>query len=105
MANDAVESRTWSIIFCGAQAKMVIRRTKYSGTFRAETLIFRGLLIALDHIEELSAWSVHHLPPDEAREGLMAISTSDIQARAILDMTLRRLTGLERDDKIKTVML
>ena len=39
--------------------------------------------------------------PDDAREGLIAqFGLSDIQARAILDMTLRRLTGLERD-KIK----
>src|SRR6202012_5859379 len=60
-----------------------------------------GLLIALDHLDAVIKLIRESGTPDEAREGLMAsFNLSDIQARAILDMTLRRLTGLERD-KIK----
>jgi DNA gyrase subunit A len=58
-------------------------------------------LIALDHLDEVIRLIRASQTPDEAREGLIAqFGLSDIQARAILDMTLRRLTGLERD-KIK----
>src|SRR6202012_911887 len=60
-----------------------------------------GLLIALDHLDAVIKLIRESGTPDEAREGLMTqFNLSDIQARAILDMTLRRLTGLERD-KIK----
>nr|WP_294943832.1 DNA gyrase subunit A [uncultured Mucilaginibacter sp.] len=82
--------------------EVVIRRTKYE-LVEAEKRahILEGLLIALDHIEEVIRLIRASSTPDEAREGLMAnFALSDIQARAILDMTLRRLTGLERD-KIK----
>ncbi len=63
--------------------------------------ILEGLLIALDHLDEVIKLIRASNTPEEAREGLMSqFGLSDIQARAILDMTLRRLTGLERD-KIK----
>jgi DNA gyrase subunit A len=82
--------------------EVVIRRTKYElAEAEKRAHILEGLLIALDHIEEVIRLIRASSTPDEAREGLMAnFALSDIQARAILDMTLRRLTGLERD-KIK----
>lgn len=82
--------------------EVVIRRTKFElAEAEKRAHILEGLLIALDHIEEVIKLIRASNTPDEARTGLMEkFGLSDIQARAILDMTLRRLTGLERD-KIK----
>ncbi len=82
--------------------EVVIRRTKYElSEAKKRAHILEGLLIALDHIEEVIKLIRSSDNPEEARTGLMEkFGLSDIQARAILDMTLRRLTGLERD-KIK----
>ncbi|MEN0055455.1 MAG: DNA gyrase subunit A, partial [Mucilaginibacter sp.] len=82
--------------------EVVIRRTKYElNEAEKRAHILEGLLIALDHLDEVIRLIRASQTPDEAREGLMnQFGLSDIQARAILDMTLRRLTGLERD-KIK----
>ncbi len=82
--------------------EVVIRRTKYDlAEAEKRAHILEGLLIALDHLDEVIQLIRSSNTPDEAREGLMSrFGLSDIQARAILDMTLRRLTGLERD-KIK----
>jgi DNA gyrase subunit A len=82
--------------------EVVVRRTKYElSEAEKRAHILEGLLIALDHLDEVIRLIRASQTPDEAREGLMAqFGLSDIQARAILDMTLRRLTGLERD-KIK----
>jgi DNA gyrase subunit A len=81
---------------------VVIRRTKFElAEAEKRAHILEGLLIALDHIEEVIKLIRSSNTPEEARTGLMeTFGLSDIQARAILDMTLRRLTGLERD-KIK----
>jgi DNA gyrase subunit A len=81
---------------------VVVRRTKFElSEAEKRAHILEGLLIALDHIEEVIKLIRASNTPEEAREGLMEkFGLSDIQARAILDMTLRRLTGLERD-KIK----
>ncbi|MNK03361.1 DNA gyrase subunit A [compost metagenome] len=81
---------------------VVIRRTKFElAEAEKRAHILEGLLIALDHIEEVIKLIRASSTPEEARTGLMEkFGLSDIQARAILDMTLRRLTGLERD-KIK----
>lgn len=82
--------------------EVVIRRTRFElAEAEKRAHILEGLLIALDHIEEVIKLIRASGTPDEARTGLMEkFGLSDIQARAILDMTLRRLTGLERD-KIK----
>jgi len=81
---------------------VVIRRTKFElAEAEKRAHILEGLLIALDHIEEVIKLIRASSTPEEARTGLMEkFGLTDIQARAILDMTLRRLTGLERD-KIK----
>lgn len=82
--------------------EVVIRRTKFElAEAEKRAHILEGLLIALDHIEEVIKLIRASNTPEEARLGLIdKFGLSDIQARAILDMTLRRLTGLERD-KIK----
>jgi DNA gyrase subunit A len=82
--------------------EVVIRRTKFElAEAKKRAHILEGLLIALDHLDEVIKLIRASETPDDARTGLMEqFGLSDIQARAILDMTLRRLTGLERD-KIK----
>jgi DNA gyrase subunit A len=82
--------------------EVVVRRTKFElAEAQKRAHVLEGLLIALDHLDEVIKLIRASQTPDEAREGLIAqFGLSDIQARAILDMTLRRLTGLERD-KIK----
>jgi len=82
--------------------EVVIRRTKYElAEAEKRAHILEGLLIALDHLDEVIKLIRGSNTPEEARDGLMTeFGLSEIQARAILDMTLRRLTGLERD-KIK----
>ncbi|NQV52600.1 MAG: DNA gyrase subunit A [Flavobacteriales bacterium] len=81
---------------------VVIRRAKYDLRKAEERAhVLEGLLIALDNIEAVIALIRGSKTPDEAREGLMTeFKLSEVQARAILDMRLQRLTGLERD-KIK----
>jgi len=82
--------------------EVVVRRTKFElAEAEKRAHILEGLLIALDHLDEVIQLIRSSETPDDARVGLMEkFGLSDIQARAILDMTLRRLTGLERD-KIK----
>ncbi len=81
---------------------VIIRRTRFElAEAEKRAHILEGLLIALDHIDEVIKLIRASSTPEEARTGLMeTFGLTDIQARAILDMTLRRLTGLERD-KIK----
>lgn len=82
--------------------EVVIRRTKFElAEAEKRAHILEGLLIALDHLDEVIQLIRSSETPEDARVGLMEkFGLSDIQARAILDMTLRRLTGLERG-KIK----
>lgn len=82
--------------------EVIVRRTKFElAEAEKRAHILEGLLIALDHLDEVIQLIRSSETPEDARVGLMEkFGLSDIQARAILDMTLRRLTGLERD-KIK----
>jgi len=79
--------------------EVVIRRTEYElAQARQRAHILEGLLIALRHLDEVIALIRSSKTPDAARSGLMErFSLSEIQAKAILDMRLQRLTGLERD--------
>ncbi|WP_017258646.1 DNA gyrase subunit A [Pedobacter arcticus] len=88
--------------FVDHRHEVVVRRTQFELTeAQKRAHILEGYLIALDHLDEVIKLIRASQTPEEAREGLMAqFALSDLQARAILDMTLRRLTGLERD-KIK----
>lgn len=81
---------------------VVLRRTQYElDQAEKRAHILEGLLIAIDHIDEVIALIRAADTPDQARENLMnRFGLSDIQARAIIDMRLRSLTGLERD-KVK----
>ena len=63
--------------------------------------ILQGYLIALDHLDEVIALIRSSRTPDEARDGLISsFGMSEIQAKAVLELRLQRLTGMERD-KIK----
>lgn len=79
--------------------EVVIRRTKYElREAEKRAHILEGLLIALDHLDEVIALIRASQTPSIAQEGLMTqFGLSEIQAKAILDMRLQRLTGLERD--------
>ena len=79
--------------------EVVVRRTQYDlDQAEKRAHILEGLLKALDHIDEVIALIRASRTPDEAREGLMEkFGFTEIQARAILDMRLQRLVGLERD--------
>lgn len=81
------------------QREIVRRRTEYDlRQAEARAHILEGLRIALDHIDEIISLIRASQTGDEAREGLMTrFGLSEIQAQAILDMRLQRLTGLERE--------
>ena len=82
--------------------EVVIRRTKYElSQAEKRAHILEGYLIALDHLDEVIKLIRESATPSEAQDGLMKnFGLSEIQAKAILEMRLRVLTGLERD-KIK----
>src|SRR5476651_1902950 len=88
--------------FVEHRLEVIVRRTRFElAEAEKRAHILEGLLIALDHLDEVIKLIRGSNTPEEARDGLMTeFGLSEIQARAILDMTLRRLTGLERD-KIK----
>lgn len=88
--------------FVDFRHEVVVRRTKYDlAEAEKRAHILEGLLIALDNLDAVIALIRASQTPDIAREGLMSqFGLSEIQAKAILDMRLQRLTGLERD-KIK----
>lgn len=79
--------------------EVVIRRTKYELRKAQERAhILEGLLIALDHLDEVIKLIRASNDADIAKAGLMeSFQLSEIQAKAILEMRLQRLTGLERD--------
>ncbi|GAA2085638.1 DNA gyrase subunit A [Streptomyces albiaxialis] len=80
------------------QIDVIVRRTRYRLRKAEERAhILRGLLKALDAIDEVIALIRRSQTVEEAREGLMGLLTIDeIQANAILEMQLRRLAALER---------
>src|ERR1700743_988750 len=88
--------------FVEHRLEVIVRRTRFElAEAEKRAHILEGLLIALDHLGEVIKLIRASDTPESARDGLMSeFGLSEIQARAILDMTLRRLTGLERD-KIK----
>ena len=83
--------------------EVVVRRTKFE-LKKAEDRahILEGLIIASDNIDEVIKLIRASSSPDEARESLMErFKLSEIQAKAIVEMRLRQLTGLEQD-KLRT---
>jgi DNA gyrase subunit A len=85
--------------FVEHRLEVITRRTRYDlNEAQKRAHVLEGLLIALDHLDEVIALIRASKTPDEARTGLMETFTlSEIQAKAILDMRLQRLTGLERE--------
>jgi len=81
---------------------VIVRRTEYDlEQAKAKSHILEGLLIALDHLDEIIKLIRSSKNRDEAKEGLMTnYELSEKQANAILDLRLHRLTALERN-KIK----
>lgn len=79
--------------------QIVVRRTEYLlREARKRIHILEGLIIALDHLDEVIALIRKSQTPDEAKNGLMSnFGLSEIQSKAILEMRLQRLTGLEID--------
>ena len=84
--------------FIEFRREVVRRRTEFElRKAEARAHILEGLKIALDHLDEVIRLIRASKNPPEAREGLMTqFGLTQIQAQAILDMQLQRLTGLER---------
>ena len=81
------------------QKEVIIRRTQFDlDKAEKRVHILEGLKIALDHIDAVIKLIRASASDEEAKQGLMNnFNLSDVQAEAILEMRLRRLTGLERD--------
>lgn len=81
------------------QEEVITRRSQYElDKARSKAHILEGLLIALDHIDEVIKTIRESRTDDVAKQALMSkFGLSEKQAIAILDMRLRKLTGLERD--------
>lgn len=81
------------------QKEIIIRRTQFDlNTAEKRVHILEGLKIALDNIDEIIKLIKAAKSDDEARNGLIdKFNLSESQANAILEMKLRRLTGLERE--------
>ena len=79
--------------------EIIVRRTQFELRKAEERAhILQGLIIAIDNLDEVIALIRGSQTPEEARAGLMEkFELSEVQARAILDMRLQKLTGLERD--------
>jgi DNA gyrase subunit A len=90
------------VYFVTHRHEVVVRRTRYElEQAEKRAHILEGLLIALDNLDAVINLIRSSRTPDIAREGLMKqFELTEIQAKAILDMRLQRLTGLERE-KIK----
>jgi DNA gyrase subunit A len=95
--------------FINHRHEVILRRTRFElNEAEQRAHILEGLKIALDNIDEIISVIKKSKDTDTARSNLMKqFKLSDIQAKAILDMRLQRLTGLERkkiDDEYKEVI-
>tara|TARA_B100000767_G_scaffold164125_1_gene153874 strand:+ start:730 stop:3297 length:2568 start_codon:yes stop_codon:yes gene_type:complete len=88
--------------FVDHRHEVLVRKTKYELTAaEARVHILEGLLIALDNLDAIIKLIRSSRTPEDARNGLIGdFNLSEIQSRAILDLRLQKLTGLEMD-KIK----
>ncbi|MCB0490002.1 MAG: DNA gyrase subunit A [Cyclobacteriaceae bacterium] len=86
-------------LFVDHRHEVVIRRTKYDlNEAEKRAHILEGYLIALDNLDEVIALIRASKDPEIAKTGLMErFKLTEIQAKAILEMRLQRLTGLERE--------
>jgi len=88
--------------FIEHRREVVVHRTRFELRQAEEKAhVLEGLKLAVEHLDEVIALIKRSRSPEEARDGLMnRYSLSQIQAQAILDMRLQRLTGLEREKLI-----
>ncbi len=86
--------------FLDFRREVVIRRTRYDlEKSEARAHILEGLRTAIDNIDEVVALIRASSSPETARQGLMErFGLDEVQAKAILDMRLQRLTGLQREE-------
>ncbi|MFI5294869.1 MAG: DNA gyrase subunit A [Thermodesulfovibrionales bacterium] len=86
-------------LFIQHRRDVILRRTRFELRKAEERAhILEGLKIALDHLDEIIALIRSSKNPEEARQGLIGnYQLTAVQAQAILDMKLQRLTGLERE--------
>ncbi len=86
--------------FVDHRREVVIRRTRYDlEKAEARAHILEGLRIAIDNIDEVVALIRASANPEEARTALMErFALTEVQAKAILEMRLQRLTGLQREE-------
>ena len=86
--------------FVDHRREVVIRRTRYDlEKAEARAHILEGLRIAIDNIDEVVALIRASANPEEARNALMQrFALTEVQAKAILEMRLQRLTGLQREE-------
>ncbi len=86
--------------FVDHRREVVIRRTRYDlEKAEARAHILEGLRIAIDNIDEVVALIRASANPEEARNALMErFKLTEVQAKAILEMRLQRLTGLQREE-------
>ncbi len=79
--------------------EVIVRRTKFELKKAEERAhILEGFLIALDHLDEVISLIRNSETPEVAKTGLMSnFGMSEIQAKAVLELRLQRLTGMERD--------
>jgi len=89
--------------FIDFRREVVTRRTRFElNRSRERAHILDGLKIALDHLDEVIATIRRSDDPQSARQALIAnFGLTEVQAQAILDMRLQRLTALEQDKIIK----
>ncbi|MEM8895221.1 MAG: DNA gyrase C-terminal beta-propeller domain-containing protein, partial [Bacteroidota bacterium] len=89
--------------FVDHRHEVVIRRTEYElAEAEKRAHILEGYLIALDNLDEVIKLIRESRDPEIAKNGLIErFELSEIQAKAILEMRLQRLTGLERDKIVK----
>jgi len=87
------------VYFVEHRHKVLVRKTQFElEEAEKKAHILEGLIKALDHLDEVIALIRASRTPEEARIGLMEqFEFSEIQARAILDMRLQKLTGLEQE--------
>jgi DNA gyrase subunit A len=85
--------------FVDHRHEVVVRRTQFElDQAEKRAHILQGYLIALDHLDEVIALIRNSADPEKAKEGLMTnFNLSEIQAKAILELRLQRLTGMERE--------
>ncbi len=88
--------------FVDFRHEVVVRRTKFELKKAEERAhILEGYLIALDHLDEVITLIRNSSTPEVAKDGLISnFQMSEIQAKAVLELRLQRLTGMERE-KIK----